>query len=288
MTASVLSFAVPPARLDRDASDYMTKELGPMWPQESCEVILEDLKPELQSPKKARSLLTQLSQRGFAVCKNKSERLGTLQLQDEWTEAYLEETAQMIEENLGADEVYVWNAVTRSADPEVNTPYGNDHFQQKAINGLQFGTTIRPVATGAHVDQDGPNSRRMCQAAAGEDVFDRFARVQQLNVWRPLKGPVTCKPLAVCDGSTILDETKSIHMGLFGTRVVVHHDERQRWYYIKRQEVDEVLILKIFDSQVLEGQAMFTPHTSVDNLNGADGPETPRESIEVRVVACYH
>ncbi|KAH7076210.1 hypothetical protein FB567DRAFT_156223 [Paraphoma chrysanthemicola] len=288
MTACVLTFAVPPARLDRNASDYMTKELGPTWPQESYKVILEDLKSELQSPEEARSLLAQLSQRGFAVCKIKSERLGTLQLQDEWTGVYLEETAQMIKEYLGADEVYVWNAVTRSADPEVNTPYGNDHFQQKAIKGLQFGTTIRPVATGAHVDQDGPNSRRMCQAAAGEDVFDRFARVQQLNVWRPLKGPVTCKPLAVCDGSTVLDEAKSIHMGLFGTRVVVHYDERQKWYYIKRQEVDEVLILKIFDSRVLEGEAMFTPHTSVDNLNGVDGPETSRESIEVRVVACYH
>ena len=61
----------------------------------------------------------------------------------------------------------------------------------------------------------------------------------------------------------------------------------QKWYYIKRQEVDEAYILKIYDSRVLPGQAEFTPHTGVDNLNGADGPETPRESIEVRVVACY-
>lgn len=61
----------------------------------------------------------------------------------------------------------------------------------------------------------------------------------------------------------------------------------QKWYYIKRQEVDEAYILKIYDSEVRLGQAEFTPHTGVDNLNGADGPETPRESIEVRVVACY-
>ncbi|KAF2027950.1 hypothetical protein EK21DRAFT_70797, partial [Setomelanomma holmii] len=264
MTACVLSFAVPPERLDRDVSDYMSKDLGPTWPQESCEVIVQDLKPELQSPSSAQSLLSQLDSRGFA------------------------ETSHMIKEQLGADEVYVWNAVSRSADPEVNTPYGNDHFQKKAIKGPQFGATIRPVAAGAHVNQDGPNSRRMCQAAAGEDIFNRFTRVQWLNIRRPLRGPVTCKPLAVCDGSTVGAKARSIHMGLFGSRVVVHHDEEQKWYYIKRQEADEALMLKIYDSQVLPGQAEFTPHTSVDNLKGADGPESPRESIEVRVVVCYH
>src|ERR1700750_2685361 len=64
-----------------------------------------------------------------------------------------------IKEALGADEVFIWNSVTRSADPDVNTAYGNNHFQEKAIKGLQVGTMIRPVASGAHVDQDGPNSR---------------------------------------------------------------------------------------------------------------------------------
>jgi hypothetical protein len=66
--------------------------------------------------------------------------------------------------------------------------------------------------------------------------------------------------------------------------------EAQKWYYIKRQEADEAFILKIYDSNFRagSGQAEFPPHTGVDNLNGADGPETPRESIEVRVVACYN
>jgi hypothetical protein len=130
----------------------------------------------------------------------------------------------MIKEELGADEVFVWNSVTRSADPAINTPYGKNHFQAKPVKGLQFGSAIMGVANGAHVDQDAPNSQRMCKAAAGDNVFERFSRVQQLNVWRPLRGPVTCKPLAVCDGSTAPERSKSIHMGLFGSRVIVHHD----------------------------------------------------------------
>lgn len=132
----------------------------------------------------------------------------------------------MVKEELGADQVFVWNSVTRSADPDVNTPYGTNHFQDKAIKGLQFGMMIRPVASGAHVDQDASNSRRMCKGAAGDDVFEKFSRVQQLNIWRPLKGPVTCKPLAVCDGLSVPEKSKGIHMGLFGTRVVVHHSGR--------------------------------------------------------------
>lgn len=131
--------------------------------------------------------------------------------------------------------------------------------------------------------------------------------MQQLNVWRPLKGPVTCQTLAVCDGTTVAAKSKSIHMGLFGTGVVIHHDgqyslslpvvnsvglfnrraDAQKWWYIKRQEANEAFILKIYDSKVLPGQADFAPHTGVDELNGADGPEAPRESIEVRLVACY-
>lgn len=63
--------------------------------------------------------------------------------------------------------------------------------------------------------------------------------------------------------------------------------EEQQWYYIKRQEPDECLLLKIYDSKTIPGYAEYTPHTGVDNLYGADGPETARESIEVRLVACY-
>jgi hypothetical protein len=61
----------------------------------------------------------------------------------------------------------------------------------------------------------------------------------------------------------------------------------QKWYYIKRQEPDECIIIKIYDSSVGPGQAEYGPHTGVDELFGIDGPEEPRESIEVRLVACY-
>ena len=71
--------------------------------------------------------------------------------------------------------------------------------------------------------------------------------------------------------------------------IIVWNADEQKWYYVKRQEPEDVLLLKIFDSNDLQsgGQAEYTPHTGVDDLHGADGPETPRESIEVRAVVCY-
>lgn len=90
MTTSVLRFAVPPERLELDAARYLEPEIGPTWPQEAHEVVLHDLKPELEDRTKAEPLAKQLESRGFAVLKNKSQMLGSLQSQAEWNDAYLE------------------------------------------------------------------------------------------------------------------------------------------------------------------------------------------------------
>lgn len=95
MTACVLHFAVPPERLGHEPSYYMQKDIGPTWPQEPHQVVLNDLKPELQS-EKTTSAMNQLENRGFAVLKNSSQTLGTLQDQKNWNAAYLEETAKSV------------------------------------------------------------------------------------------------------------------------------------------------------------------------------------------------
>lgn len=94
MTACVLRFAVPPERLEIDVSRYMETDIGPTWPQEEREVVLLDLKPELQNAEKAEPLMKQLDSRGFAVLKNKSNSLGSLHGQAEWNAAYLEVSSE--------------------------------------------------------------------------------------------------------------------------------------------------------------------------------------------------
>ncbi|RDW74861.1 hypothetical protein BP6252_06003 [Coleophoma cylindrospora] len=281
MTTATMNLSIPCEVLGKDPAVFLQPGVGQAWPQEAREVTLHDLKPELENPETAQSPMEQLDSRGFAVVKNKSEAMGPLAQQREWNEAFLQ--AQ-----LGAREVVIWNSVTRSSEPKVNTPYDKKPFaQDEPIEGLQFPDLVRPTASGAHVDQDALGSRRICKLALGEDVFEKYSRVQQINVWVPLKGPVTAFPLAVCDGSTFTKERTGYSYGMFASRINAFYGEEQKWYYIKRQEPDEYLLLKIYDSNTLPGHAEFTPHTGVDDLHGADGPETARESIEVRLVACY-
>ena len=90
MTASVLRFAVPPERLDCDVSRYMDPEIGPTWPQEVHNVVLNDLRPELENPDMVEPVMKQLDVRGFAVLKHRSQSLGSLEAQAEWNAAYLE------------------------------------------------------------------------------------------------------------------------------------------------------------------------------------------------------
>lgn len=90
MATSVLQFAVPPGRLDMDVSRYLEPEIGPTWPQEPHEVVLIDLKPELENPEKNLPLMEQLESRGFAVLKNKSQTLGKLESKAEWNADYLQ------------------------------------------------------------------------------------------------------------------------------------------------------------------------------------------------------
>lgn len=89
MTTAILSFAVPPSSLPHDASLYETPEIGPTWPQEPHDVILNDLKPELLSPGGAKPLMKQLESRGFAIVNCESEVMGTLERQGEWVGGYL-------------------------------------------------------------------------------------------------------------------------------------------------------------------------------------------------------
>ena len=92
MTASVLHFSIPPERLGHDESIYLNPNVGPTWPLEAHEIMLQDLKHELAGP--TRPLMEQLESRGFAVLKNKSEKAGALMAQQEWNASYLEETKQ--------------------------------------------------------------------------------------------------------------------------------------------------------------------------------------------------
>jgi hypothetical protein len=142
-----------------------------------------------------------------------------------------------------------------------------------------------------HVDYTAKSGPQRVKDLLGEEEAERLAasgaRIIQLNVWRPIRGPVERSPLALADASSVRAEDLIATDQVFPDRVgeIYHlaHNPAQRWYYAPRMTVDEVLLIKGWDS-LDDGRARFTPHGAFD-LPDTPAAAAPRESIEVRALA---
>ena len=149
---------------------------------------------------------------------------------------------------------------------------------------------LRGPATRVHVDYTEKSGPQRVKDLLGETEAQRLAatgaRIVQINVWRPIRGPVERSPLALADASSVRPEDLIATDQVFPDRVgeIYHlaHDPAQRWYYAPRMTADEVLLIKGWDSQG-DVRARFTPHGAFD-LPDTPKDAAPRESIEVRTL----
>lgn len=114
----------------------------------------------------------------------------------------------------------------------------------------------------------------------------RFAIV---NLWRPIGSAVESWPLAMLDGRTLDTEdlvaSDLIYRDKIGETYAVIHRDRHRWFYFPRLQPDEVVLLKIYDSQA-DGPVRLSAHTAfVDPTSRPDAPA--RRSIEIRALVFY-
>lgn len=149
---------------------------------------------------------------------------------------------------------------------------------------------LRRPASRVHVDyteRRGPQRvRDLFGEAEAERLADAGARIVQLNVWRPIRGPVERSPLALADATSVRFEDLIATDQVFPDRVgeIYHlaYDPSQRWWYAPRMAADEVLLIKGWDS-LGDGRTRFTPHGAFELPNTPEGA-APRESIEVRTL----
>ena len=114
-------------------------------------------------------------------------------------------------------------------------------------------------------------------------------RVQVINLWRPIRGPLRDSPLAMVDGTTVspddLVASDLIYPNRRGETYSVKYNPNHRWFYFPEMTADEALLLKCYDSAT-DGRTRFGPHTAfVDPTTPADA--APRESIEVRTLVFH-
>lgn len=120
-------------------------------------------------------------------------------------------------------------------------------------------------------------------------VLDTGGRIAEINVWRPIAGPVRRSPLAVADASSVdpddLIATEQRFPDRTGEIYMLAHAPAQRWCWVSAMTRDETLFLKGWDS-LDDGRARFTPHGSF-GLPGQNPDAPPRESIETRAYLVF-
>jgi hypothetical protein len=116
-----------------------------------------------------------------------------------------------------------------------------------------------------------------------------LGRVQIVNLWRPIRGPLRDTPLAVCDARTVkmdqLVPSELVYRDRVGEIYSVTFDSAHQWFYLPDMEADEGLLVKCYDSET-DGRARFAPHSAfTDPTTPPDA--RPRESIELRTLVFH-
>jgi hypothetical protein len=194
---------------------------------------------------------------------------------DEVKRVYYPEAELLLKDITGASRVFIF-----------------DHTVRKRVEGAADTREVglrQPVGR-VHVDHTAKSGPQRVRDLIPEDAEELLkGRVQIINLWRPIRGPLRDSPLAVCDARTVkFDElvpTDLIYPHRVGETYSVKYNPAHRWLYVPEMAADEILLLKCFDSKT-DGRARFAPHTAfVDPTTPVNA--SPRESIELRTLVFH-
>jgi hypothetical protein len=231
--------------------------------------------PHRVSIRDARPISDSLSldQQGFEILHHKSA-VKNFYDDEEVRAIYYPEAERVIRRASGAARVHIF-----------------DHTVRRRVPGAEdYRAGPRQPATRVHVDhtaRSGPQRVRDLLPYEAEELLR--GRVQVVNLWRPIRGPLLDTPLAMCDARSVdprdLVPSDLIYQHRIGETYAVTYNPAHRWFYVPRMRADEALLLKCYDSKT-DGRARFLPHTAfTDPSTPPDAP--PRESIELRTLVFH-
>ncbi len=164
-----------------------------------------------------------------------------------------------------------------------------DHIARNAALSAK-GNQIKLPASRVHNDYTAKSAPQRVRDLMGEEAEELLKhRFAEINLWRPIRGPLLRSPLALCDAQTLSEEnlvgSDLRYPDRTGETYAVTYNPGQRWYYFPKMEADEFVLIRCFDS-ARSGAARFSAHGAFDD------PETPagapaRESIEVRTLVFF-
>lgn len=190
---------------------------------------------------------------------------------EEVRRVYYPELTRLLSEVTGASKVVIFAHDVRSSD-----------------ESKQDGDRVREPVSSVHNDYTPKSAPQMVRETLPDDeARHRLAkRFMEVNIWKPIRGPVLVRPLAVCDARSIAPGD------LIATDRYLKHEvymmtfnPAHRWSYFPNMLAGETILIKGFDSMV-DGRARFTAHAAfVDPETPLGAP--PRESIEARALLFF-
>ena len=164
-----------------------------------------------------------------------------------------------------------------------------DHIVRNAALSAK-GNPIKLPAGRVHNDYTAWSAPQRVRDLMGDEAEELLKhRYAEINVWRPIRGPLLRSPLALCDAQTLSQDnlvgSDLRYPDRTGETYAVTYNPQQQWYYFPKMQPDEAILIRCFDS-AREGAARFSAHGAFDD------PQTPpdapaRESIEVRALVFF-
>jgi hypothetical protein len=194
--------------------------------------------------------------------------------QEEVKRTYYPEVERLLRDATGAEKVVVFDHQVRNVELA----------KRGEKNAREYGKTVHNDYTA----KSGPRRVRdhLPPAEAEERLRNHFA---EINLWRPIRGPIESTPLAVCDSSSIDPKdfvpSDLVYPDRVGETYRFKYNPNHQWFYFPRLEKNEVILLKCYDSKE-DGRARFTAHTAFEDPTSAPDA-APRESIKVRALVFW-
>ncbi|KAK1226330.1 hypothetical protein PQX77_010694 [Marasmius sp. AFHP31] len=192
---------------------------------------------------------------------------------------YYPESVELIKKVTGAKKVVLFDHTIRRRRPGT----------------LDSDPTKRQPVSQVHVDQTTQSARnrlaRHLPADEAQEILFSGSRFQIINLWRPISNAAYDWPLTLCDYQSINAKRDLVPVALIypdreGETFGVKFDEGHQWKYKKGMGVEDVVLIKCYDSVEDGSVAVLTPHTAFeDPTTPEDAPK--RESIELRALVFY-
>ena len=147
---------------------------------------------------------------------------------------YFRELEALLKQRLGASEARVFRHGIRKRHPKFPVSTGQEY-------GYDQPTSV------AHIDTTREELLNQVQQRLPEE--ERRAKVEWINAWKPLRGPLNDWPLVLCDASSV-DPPSDLEAAdlLYPDRVTenyqVYHREAHKWYYLSDHRPDEIMVFR--------------------------------------------